>query len=52
MALPRKFFAYSGRGTRDKCPGAEPFFIECYSHPFCSVLPAQGLLCLLCKSVD
>src|SRR5258708_21235243 len=31
--LPRKFFAYSGRGTRDKCPGADPFFIECYSHP-------------------
>src|SRR5260221_4252783 len=37
-ALPRKFRAYSGRGTRDKCPGAEPFFIECCSHlfaPFC-----------------
>src|SRR2546422_11116707 len=24
--LPRKFLTYSGRGTRDKCPGAEPFF--------------------------
>src|SRR6202521_4180085 len=36
--LPRKFLAYSRRGTRDKCPGAEPFFIECCSHlfaPFC-----------------
>src|SRR5713101_6035029 len=36
--LPRKFLAYSGRGTRDKCPGAEPFFIECCTHlfaPFC-----------------
>src|SRR5258708_17008838 len=36
--LPRKFRAYSGRGARDKCPGAEPFFIECCSHlfaPFC-----------------
>src|SRR6266446_7419621 len=38
--LPRKFLTYSARGTRDKCPGAEPFFIECYSHPFCSILPA------------
>src|SRR5258707_12857266 len=30
--------AYSRRGTRDKCPGTEPFFIECCSHlfaPFC-----------------
>jgi len=27
--LPRKFLAYSGRGTRDECPGAESFFIEC-----------------------
>src|SRR6202049_2572846 len=36
--LPRKFLAYSRRGTRDKCPGTEPFFIECCSHlfaPFC-----------------
>ena len=23
--LPRKFLAYSRRGTRDKCPGTEPF---------------------------
>jgi hypothetical protein len=23
--LLRKFLAYSGRGTRDDCPGAEPF---------------------------
>src|SRR5580692_1403702 len=36
--LPRKFLAYSGRGTRDKCPGAEPFFVEYCFHlfaPFC-----------------
>jgi hypothetical protein len=38
--LPREFPADAGRGTRDKCPGAEPPFIECYSHPFCSILPA------------
>jgi NAD(P)-dependent dehydrogenase (short-subunit alcohol dehydrogenase family) len=31
--LPGKFLADSGRGTRDKCPGAEPFFIECCSRP-------------------
>jgi len=38
--LPRKFLAYSGRGTRDKCPGAESLFIECCSHlfaPFCLI---------------
>src|SRR5258708_2084828 len=58
--LPRKFRAYSGRGTRDKCPGAEPFFIECCSHlfaPFCLLraccviraprtIPAFGDFCL------
>src|SRR5579863_1303423 len=26
--LLRKFPAYSGRGTRDECPGAKPLFIE------------------------
>src|SRR5260370_10662153 len=36
--LLRKFLAYSGRGTRNECPGAEPFFIERDCHlfaPFC-----------------
>jgi hypothetical protein len=36
--LPCKFLADTGRSARDKCPGAEPFFIECCSHlfaPFC-----------------
>src|SRR6266403_5558243 len=31
---PRKFLAYSGRGTRDECPGAESSFIECDIHRF------------------
>src|SRR5882724_12159683 len=44
--LLRKFLAYSGRGTRDECPGTEPFFIQRDCHlfaPFC-LLRA----CLLC----
>src|SRR5260370_18763332 len=46
--LPRKFLAYSGRGPRDECPGAEPFFIEC-SHlfaPFC-LLRACCVYCVI-----
>src|SRR5713101_2489852 len=30
--LPRKFLADSGRGTRDKGPGPEPFFIKYCFH--------------------
>src|SRR5260370_8208560 len=32
--LPRKFLADAGRATCDKCPGAELFFIEYFSHLF------------------
>src|SRR6266550_2006476 len=42
--LPRKFLAYSGRGTRDKCPRTEPSFIKhCFhlSVPFIFVSPSR-----------
>src|SRR6202047_3476483 len=45
----RKFLAYSGRGTRDECPGAEPFFIERDCHlfaPFC-LLRACCVCCVI-----
>jgi hypothetical protein len=38
--LPRKFLAYSGRGARDECPGAEPSFVEYDSHTFAPFWPA------------
>src|SRR5260370_21240248 len=44
--LPRKFLAYSGRGTRDECPGAEPFFIERDCHLFAPFCPLRA--CCVC----
>ena len=41
--------AYSGRGARDECPGAEPSFIDYYSHtfaPFC-LLRACCVCCVI-----
>src|ERR1700674_347502 len=52
--LLRKFLAYSGRGTRDECPGAEPFFIERDCHlfaPFC-LLRACYVCCVINYSFE
>src|SRR6202045_5185127 len=49
-----KFLAYSGRGTRDECPGAEPFVIERDCHlfaPFC-LLRACCVCCVINYSFE
>src|ERR1700682_2191051 len=48
--LPRKFLAYSGRGTRDECPGAEPFFIERDCHLF-APFSCLGLVVLVVSQI-
>src|ERR1700735_4514365 len=52
--LLRKFLAYSGRGTRNECPGAEPCFIERDCHlfaPFC-LLRACCVCCVTSTSFE